>query len=154
MKVIFLDVDGVIAIPKTGWCVPSEQWHDDFGYPADKGCISRLNKIIEQTGAEIVFSSSWRLQYKSKEGREKLFNHWGVIKAPIDHTILLGNGLSCRGEEIQRWLDQCDNTIDRYVILDDDSDMLDEQKQYFINTDAIDGLTDSDVERAIEILNL
>ena len=42
----------------------------------------------------------------------------------------------------------------RYVILDDDSDMLDCQLPYFIQTDWLKwGLSDEDVEQAIHILN-
>lgn len=40
-----------------------------------------------------------------------------------------------------------------YVILDDDDDMLLEQKDHFINTDGMIGLTDLDVSNAIKILN-
>ena len=40
-----------------------------------------------------------------------------------------------------------------YVILDDDSDMLYEQKDNFIHTDALLGLSQNDVVKAIKILN-
>lgn len=45
-KIIFLDVDGVINIPP----------YDKF----DKRCLDNLWKIIQQTKAKIVVSSSWR----------------------------------------------------------------------------------------------
>lgn len=40
-----------------------------------------------------------------------------------------------------------------YLILDDDSDMLLCQKDWFVQTDGITGLTEKDVETSIEILN-
>ena len=46
-----------------------------------------------------------------------------------------------RGEEIQRWLDAHPG-IEQYVIVDDDSDMLDSQKEHFVNTDPEHGLTE------------
>lgn len=58
-----------------------------------------------------------------------------------------------RGSEIQEWLDKQTEPY-RYIILDDDSDMLDCQLPYFIQTDWLKwGLSDEDVEQAIHILN-
>jgi len=41
----------------------------------------------------------------------------------------------------------------KYIIIDDDTDMLDEQLPFFINTDPEVGITDEDVKTAIKILN-
>lgn len=57
-----------------------------------------------------------------------------------------------RGEEIKKWLDDNKRKWSSYVILDDDLDMLEDQQSYFVNTDPLDGLSEADVERAIEIL--
>ena len=43
---IFLDFDGVIVTPKQ---------------KPNKTAVANLNHLIEQTGAEIVVSSTWRL---------------------------------------------------------------------------------------------
>jgi hypothetical protein len=40
-----------------------------------------------------------------------------------------------------------------YVILDDDTDMLLEHKDHFINCNGMIGLTDEEVDKSIEILN-
>jgi HAD domain in Swiss Army Knife RNA repair proteins len=40
-----------------------------------------------------------------------------------------------------------------YIILDDDTDMLLEQKDHFVNTDSMNGLSIEDAEKAIQILN-
>jgi hypothetical protein len=45
------------------------------------------------------------------------------------------------------------NTDFSYVILDDDTDMLYDQKDNFINTDSLIGLTKEGSEKAIKILN-
>jgi hypothetical protein len=42
--------------------------------------------------------------------------------------------------------------VDNYVIFDDDSDMLYNQREHFIKTSRKTGLDDSDVEKAIELL--
>ena len=73
----------------------------------------------------------------------------------------------CRGDEIKRLIDEWENwtklglvsekfkddRIDNYVILDDDNDMLDEQKEHFIHVDWTVGLQDSDVEKCLKILD-
>lgn len=58
MKIIFLDIDGVLN------CSTSKSFcHDDLygiitGIDSDK--VKRLAKIVEITGAEIVLSSDWK----------------------------------------------------------------------------------------------
>jgi hypothetical protein len=48
VKVIFLDVDGVLNGHESQWRVIPE-------------CVRLLNEIVERTGAKLVLSSSWRL---------------------------------------------------------------------------------------------
>lgn len=57
-----------------------------------------------------------------------------------------------RDEEIKFWLEKQSKPY-KYVIIDDDSDMFDNQKPYFIHTDYEFGLTESDVNKAIKMLN-
>ena len=57
-----------------------------------------------------------------------------------------------RGNEIQDWIDNNDN-IESYVILDDDSDMLESQLFNFVQTDTYEGLTEREVKLCKLILN-
>lgn len=57
------------------------------------------------------------------------------------------------GVEIAEYLTE-HSDITNYVILDDDSDMLLEQKDHFIRTDPYLGINEDDVEQAIKILNM
>ena len=73
-------------------------------------------------------------------------------------VFLTGAGISAesgiptfRGQEIQQWLDK--HKCDKYVILDDDLDFFDSQLPYFVHTDWEVGLTENDVNKAINILN-
>lgn len=59
---------------------------------------------------------------------------------------------SCRGEEIKRWLDEHDE-VENYIILDDDSDMLNEQLTHFVQTDTYEGITDREKKLCIALLN-
>jgi hypothetical protein len=83
----------------------------------------------------------------------------------ITPNLTYGRGFSDhtpRGVEIQQWLDEHPD-VTNYVILDDDSDMLEHQMKNFVVTfdnvdhpDSVDigyGLTKICAEKAIEILN-
>lgn len=165
-KIIFLDIDGVIAIPsvlKDGL----------FGLSDDKQKL--LGKILAETDAKIVLSSSWRYATieRTKEHLEKegfLFNDKLIgVTIRAYQWLEKGTGIHLsipRGVEIKQWIDthiHSDNGKDwnrkklgkdwNYVILDDDSDMLLEHKDNFIRTDSELGLTDDDVTGAVGILN-
>jgi hypothetical protein len=53
-KIIFLDFDGVLNNP--GCYEIASGSHT----PPDQSCVDALNRIISETGASIVVSSSWR----------------------------------------------------------------------------------------------
>ena len=98
MKVIFLDNDGVVCL-SSEWGgrakkklkylkefpgvedLPAYIKMDNFN---DKA-VKTLNLILEQTGAEIVVSSDWKL-YCTLEELQEMFTKYGVIKQPIDTT--------------------------------------------------------------------
>ena len=154
MKVIFLDFDGVLNVIPQGW--------DDWGGIFHPEFVTNLGTIVEETGAKLVISSSWRCM-----GLEKLKQMWADRQYPgeiIGVTQLLPGtyrGSIERSFEISSWLN--DNPVDGYVIIDDDIDMLDCQLENFVNTannkthpDAIDigwGLTKQCTNQAIQILN-
>jgi hypothetical protein len=104
MKILFLDNDGVICL-SSNWgsrhkkqrkwgkrklsmgmqSIPVEYRFDNF----DKKAIQILNEILEETGAEIVVSSDWRL-YATLEELGEYYLAQGIIKAPIGITKKLG----------------------------------------------------------------
>lgn len=155
-KIIFLDFDGVLN---------SIEWYTTDNENRTKGsfdpeCIRRLNQIIEETGAKIVLSTSWR----SDPDIVDLVKAIGIKGEVIGKTDYLNNSFIVRGNEIKKWLSDnklytySDPTLNRspgfrYIILDDDGDMLLEQKHNFIHVDPEIGLCDADVEQAIQILN-
>ena len=61
MKVIFLDIDGVLNVISQG--------HDEYGSLFHKHFEDNLRYIIEQTGAKIVISSTWRMSGLSEMQR-------------------------------------------------------------------------------------
>ena len=100
MKVIFLDNDGVICL-SNNWGERAKKWanfkrdnpevefenrpvicrFDDF----DDKAVKVLNEILEETGAEIVVSSDWRLHATLEELGE-YYESQGIIKKPIAVT--------------------------------------------------------------------
>lgn len=139
-KVIFLDIDGVLNSKKTLGV---------YGEHLSSEMVRRLNKIVKLTDADVVVSSSWRILYELPILQAMMFNQgmtWAhkIVDRTKDFT-------SCRGAEIQDYLDTHDK-YDVYCILDDETDMLDEQKPFFIRTDWNVGLSEDDVSSAIRIL--
>ena len=59
-KVLFLDIDGVL---NTKWWytqMDRNTHKDKYGYAFDPNAVANLKKIIDETGADIVISSSWK----------------------------------------------------------------------------------------------
>ena len=59
----------------------------------------------------------------------------------------------CRGNEIKEWLSKHKGEVSNYVIIDDFDDLLPEQENRSVLTDSLIGITGSDAEKAIMILN-
>lgn len=163
MKIIFLDIDGVL----NRYCDGDDGVFDNF-YEV---YVNNLKRIVEETGAKIVISSSWR-----HAGLRRMQELWEERDLPgeiidITPTIneLYDNGyiqyydMVSRGAEVQCWIDKHEQEIEKYVIIDDMEDFNDEQLPYFVKTWGNNhpeahktygiGLTKECADRAIYILN-
>ena len=143
MKVIFLDNDGVVCL-STEWGgrknkklkylkefpgtyaenMPAYVRMDNFN---DKA-VKVLNSILEQTGAEIVVSSDWKL-YCTLDELKEMFTKYGVIKQPIDTTPNIplkydksyyteGELAEYRSMEVKQWLKEHPE-VTHWVAVDD-----------------------------------
>lgn len=164
MKVLFLDIDGVLNHSDTRHNVaPSDA--EPLPLPIAPECMARLNRLVAETSAQIVISSSWRNFARSQ--RQDLGHalvRQGLIAEVIGETPDLPNdqtwlanwqarkGASFpfeqleRGWEIAEWL-AAHPEVTTFVILDDCSDM-DVLKPWLVLTHPNEGLADPDVERA------
>ncbi len=160
-KIIFLDIDGVLNVNESG--------RDRFGRLFHKQFENNLGYIIEQTGAKIVISSSWRmsgLKIMQEMWKERQIPGEVIGITPFE-TYVVENETGkfydsiSRGEEIQLWIDK--HNVTNYVIIDDNIDeILESQKNKFVNTsgnmdhkDCVDagyGLTRECAIQAVEIL--
>lgn len=138
MKVVFLDIDGVLNTHKTNALFgPTVCVHKDAATRLDPLGVKFFN-MLHQLGIKIVLSSTWRLGRDVPVMTEKT----GI---PIyDKTCSWPFKDSVRGDEIKIWLD-AHPEVTHYCIVDDDSDMLEEQKANFIKTQYEEGLTYKDM---------
>ena len=173
MKVIFLDIDGVLNTSETFRkrrveYEKTKKWNIEI----DLHRVARLKYIINMTGAKIVLSSSWRLfgQFKNGEFTLKsnqlselldVFSSFGINIYDVTPHFDYG---SKRDEEIKAWLKNKD--IESFVVIDDESSFLMEFcnneliKTSFLkdgvmlkNMDDCTGLCEEHVNKAISILN-
>lgn len=145
MKVIFLDIDGVLNC--LGEAGRTTQRTPDGFIGIDPNKVSLLRKITDATSAQIVLSSTWRCDKKSRQYvRDALATqNLNFISCAEDFSTI-------RGLEISKWLDAASD-IESFVILDDDTDMA-HLSNKLVHTDFRHGLTEKDVQMAIEILNM
>jgi hypothetical protein len=126
-KIIFIDVDGPLA-----WGT----WNDgkvtistgveDFQipYPWVKEDCDALQKICEETNAELVVSSDWKKHFTFNQ-LKRIFWHYGITARLIDITTHqdLWNKMSRPGLEHERALEVAkwakDNKISNWIAIDD-----------------------------------
>jgi hypothetical protein len=150
-KTIFLDIDGVLnsyrsAMAYGGYGTgTSSEW--------DPVAVNMLRRLTEAADAKIVISSSWRHGRTLKDFHE-LFDEfkWDTRAIVISMTPSLPGDIP-RGLEIHTWFERNpEHIVSKYVILDDDSDMLDEQMPHFVQTEFAVGLGFQNILDAQEIL--
>ena len=140
MKLIFLDIDGVLNRTAT----PGK-----LGFEPE--CVANLNRILEAVpGAMIVVISAWRymitLGHMDLEGFSLLLESHGVKCANRLHGYI-GNGSDDRAFLIEELLD-CFPDVESWVVIDDMELWFDCQ----VLCDPTIGLTRADADMAIEIL--
>ena len=176
-KVIFLDIDGVLATMDTYFEAFDKYAHREFNDETDKlynqtliseECIQSLNKIITETDAKVVISSAWRYG-KTPEYFQELFNTRGFIGevialTPRWHEYKEDIGVKFikdlemfweheRGNEINMWVNRNKNEIKSFIIIDDESyDIEPVFPDQLLVTSMEGGLTDEHINEAITIL--
>lgn len=155
MKVIFLDIDGVLNTPSS-----ESRCGEDIGIDDEK--VEKLKIIVEKTKAEIVLISTWKKYWRKEEKLKPLQDYSANyldeklakqgLKA-VDKTKDKADGrYLSRGEGILEYV--CRNNVENYIILDDcqfDYDGCDLSDK-LIKTNQTEGLTDISVYKACEIL--
>ena len=144
MNIIFLDIDGVLNSYRTvaasgGYPHDFQPWSMDRFDPV---AIKLVKSLCLESLASVVLSSSWKHEFTAKEVAD------GLDLPVIDVTPNLPD---VRGHEIQAWLN-AHTGVKNYVILDDCGDMLESQKDHFVQTKHAEGLSYENYCKASEIL--
>lgn len=155
MKILFLDIDGVLNSSRTAVIhgTKPDGTLTGLGYPHDLSlksmrkfdpiAIGLIRQLCYETNCKIVLSSTWRISFAVEECT-KAFNLPFIDKTP---KVLFGR----RGLEIQEWLEKHSDIL-KYAIVDDDSDMLESQLPYFVKVDGTEGLSYKNYQSLKEIL--
>lgn len=155
MKLIFLDIDGVLN--NSEWYRTKAEYTYEYtrdikAFNFDPDNWKWVEKLINDTDSKIVLSSSWRnydVQNTINEFKYTGFDP--ITKYLIDVTPFSFE--RHRGKEIETFLKNTKLDVENYVIIDDDTDMLNEQLSHFVYTDYNVGMTEGDYLKAKSILN-
>lgn len=143
MKVLFLDIDGVLNSRKFITV------YEIYGVAIDPTRMVLLKEIIDKTEAKIVLTSSWRNFWEKdaeeckSAGREinRIFGKFGL--SVYDKTPVLEDA---REDEIAAWLESRTD-VESFAVLDDmflDAEFL---RGHFAKTsDYINGLDEDNVK--------
>lgn len=145
MKIIFLDIDGVLNNHTT--LIP-------WGF--DNECIKYFNWILQKTDAKIIISSAWRYLIidgqMTLKGFETMMRTHGIncLNRVIGLTTL-DDIIFEREDQIKLWISVKKESIEKFIIIDDCWEFP-TYKNNFVHTDGYYGLTFKDAEKAIQIL--
>lgn len=155
MKVIFLDIDGVLNSRAYD---RKRNWNEKTDI--DETRLPFTKEIVDATGAKIVLSSTWRQHWDKDINRcdedglyiNKTFAKFGL--SIFDKIPDLGI-TALRRDEISKWMKEIKEVIDSFVIIDDYRYGWGDLSEHFVKTEPNFrlGIEREHVERAVEILN-
>jgi len=151
MKVIFLDIDGVLNS-----AVYDRQRTEKDGN-IDKTRLAIVKELVNKTGARIVLSSSWRNHWEKNfdecddVGKEIITDFASAGLEIYDKTPKFG--YLDRSDEIRMWLNE-NPDVDAFVIFDDNGYGWDELSNNLIQTNYQIGraLEEKHIRKALVIL--
>lgn len=161
LNIIFLDIDGVLNTQNSINMQIAEKkgiYNENvqaFLYDFDKKAMKNLKDVIDTSDGRIVLISTWRLndvlmkellsQFKKNDIDVKRI----IGKTPDLHDEITEN---LRAHEIEKWLNNSEEKINRFVILDDIDNMGEYTESNLVVCNKFDGLTKKLKNNAIRIL--
>lgn len=154
MRIIFLDIDGVLN------CQSSKSRCTGL-LGIDKDKVRKLRAIVEKTGARIILCSSWKDTWeKTDKDNQHILGNYLDRKLKRENLFIfdktLDNG-SNRGSGIKDWIFKNTN-IESWIVIDDEifndyhkCDVLKHlvKTDFYVNNG---GIQDIHVREAIELL--
>lgn len=146
-KILFLDVHGVLG-PLV----------DRGSREFEPACVEQFNRIVDETGAKIVLTSSLRGLIHS--GHMDLYGFTALLRTHGIHGEVFGT-TGCNRDEVPRWKLLVEwltaHQHSRWVILDDNPDACPPfncSAGFMVQTDPKVGLTAADADAAISWLKV
>lgn len=140
MKILFLDIDGVLNSAKT--------FEDKHRHEAiDTAMVERINSVVNATGCQIVISSTWRVLWDLNELRHILEAH-GLRDVVVGATPDMGR----RDVEILAWLEE-HSEVQQFAVVDDDAHDLTKVSHRLVQTSFLTGILDEHVDQLVELLS-
>lgn len=162
MKVIFLDIDGVLNSERSFFARShlAEKYVEEYGYQiasslatVDPIACDLINRLCKETDAKIVLSSTHRKYFEESSKKLDEIKEY-LQKLGINSIYVTGFTESLRtfrGIEILQWLEN-NPMASEYIIIDDSDDMLANQKKFLIHVDAEVGFSTKNYRDAAELL--
>jgi hypothetical protein len=157
LKLIFLDIDGPLVNFRS--CIAEGNVGGKLSYFDPIAC-KLLRQICFETNSRLVISSSWRKDHE-RSGMVAILN---AACANLGNYILADSEFgerwrtptycrehTCRGDEINSWMDSFCHEQCQFVILDDDSDMGTLQN-HLVKCDTYDGIGFHQYKKCLELL--
>lgn len=145
---VLLDIDGVM-LSGASW-KKVENLDDNFSN-FDKRAVANLQKIISETHASIVLTTSHKSRFSISEWKN-IFKKRGIIVYSLE--TLDSSNYSGRKDEILHWFNNR-TVVESFVIIDDDKSLNGLPvyiKERCVITDSYIGLNENDARTAISIL--
>lgn len=154
MKVIFLDIDGVVNTSANKWETGRVKFRGKRCIPTNrepKRVLAKLIKWMLENEVYFVMSTSWGRSSTAKDWIEILKNYGINKNLVISRTPVHETGK--RGLEILKWIkiwnEEKTEKVKDYLVIDDD--ILDIEpyisKSRIIHTDVRKGLTEKDFQK-------
>lgn len=140
MKVIFLDIDGVLNN-----CMSAGVFHESS---TDPFCIAVLNESIRRTGAKIIVISTWKDNFDISV----------VINLLYERGVLANSIIGCTEKDLSKEpgiknFMEIHGEIEKFVIIDDNLELTDESlKNFCVRTDSHEGLQPEHLEKITNLL--
>ena len=155
MKVLFLDIDGVLnRLP----CFDAVAESNTI----ERECVGQLNRIIHATGCKVVLSSAWRYMVHGKAMTRQGFaymlrTHGATAELDIVGCTAKDEEVTGRAAQVESWLydrKRGKNAVSNWCCVDDKADLVGDMPQEQCHvTNGGSGLTEIDASRIIHILN-
>lgn len=159
MKIVFIDIDGVLnckSTKETVNCKVNGVFRAMKGI--DEGLLQTFVEIIKATKAEVVLISTWRNFPDAKQHFVNRLNNHGIKLMACTSCMGDTRSSELKGQEIDEFVEKYNKIIDKFVIIDDHKEAgeaaVGSKIGTFFQPDSYKGLTKEMAQEAIDYLNM